>query len=131
MTDTIEPESFLSEGQRLAMQTAKKCWHQHLADGGDEVTIAIAMMAHPVAGMHKIDIFTAGRVGARLLMKANETLLEIALEDAEDGTLNADADELRVSLEKAVADRITATKPATSIKPTPSRPTLVPAPAND
>lgn len=126
MTDTtIDPESVLSEGQRLAMQTAKKCWHQHLADGGDEIAIAIAMMAHPVAGLHKIDIFTAGRVGARLLMKANETLLEVALEDIESGTLDADADEIRASLEKATADRIASTKPA------PSRPTLVPAPTND
>jgi hypothetical protein len=128
MTDTtIDPESFLSEGQRRAMQTAKKCWHQHLADGGDEITIAIAMMAHPVAGLHKIDAFTAGRVGARLLMKANETLLEIALEDIESGTLDADADDIRASLEKARADRLASSRPAAPRL----KPMLVPAPAND
>ncbi|MCO5129341.1 MAG: hypothetical protein M9932_02095 [Xanthobacteraceae bacterium] len=118
MTDTmIDPESFLSGEQRLAMQTAKKCWHQHLADGGDEISIAVAMMARPVCDLHKIDILTAGRVGARLLMKANETLLEIALEDIASGTLDADADEIRATLEKARASRIASEAASAPEKP--------------
>ncbi len=108
----------------MAMQVAKKCWHQCLADDASEITTAVAMMGRAVCGMNNIEQYTAGRIGARLLLKATETFFELAIDDLIEVNAPQDKiDEMRKARDEAIAVR---TKSA-------QRPglTLVPEPAND
>lgn len=127
MTDAvIDPESFLSPTQRLAMQVSKQCWHKILAEGGIEVEAAIAMFGQGLQGLCGFDKFTAGRVAVQLFNRASEALWEVAIADAKEAGLPFDA--LIESRDKAIADRIAAEEPAPAERP---KPTLVPDPAND
>lgn len=126
---TVNPEQFLSESQRIAMQTAKQCYHKILADGGLEGEAAVAMAGQAVNAFTGIDRFTSCRVGLHLLARVAEVLADIAIEDAK--REGRPLDGLIAARDNAIAVRIASEAQAQTLVERP-KPTLVPDnPAND